>query len=314
MIDWSLGSTCNYKCSYCPTSLHDGKSGWHKAEYIYRSAEKIISHYQTSGRKCCFQFTGWEPTFHPQFLEIIKTLKKYDCYVMIISNGSREKSWRKEVVAYIDQINITYHWEFANFEIFQETISFLWTHLNVNVNVTMGLEDFEERKKIVNALRELAKEVPIWVTAKPLLIDFWSQLYDYTEDQLAFIETSNASTYFDIEKWNNTDESWIRWENIGNMSKTRWLMVLVSPHWRQRLNAANIVAAKNNNWYGWSCYIWLESLVIEMNGDIYRWRCRVWWRLWNVQDEDILLPMKWVKCEKRSCSCLSDIQTTKIMK
>ena len=28
VVNWCLGNTCNYKCSYCPSSLHDGSNRW----------------------------------------------------------------------------------------------------------------------------------------------------------------------------------------------------------------------------------------------------------------------------------------------
>ena len=34
VVDWSMGSRCNYSCSYCPSVLHDGKSDWATLEQI----------------------------------------------------------------------------------------------------------------------------------------------------------------------------------------------------------------------------------------------------------------------------------------
>ena len=27
-IDWTLGNSCNFSCSYCPDNLHDGTANW----------------------------------------------------------------------------------------------------------------------------------------------------------------------------------------------------------------------------------------------------------------------------------------------
>ncbi|SVC84341.1 uncharacterized protein METZ01_LOCUS337195, partial [marine metagenome] len=27
-VDWSVGSTCNFSCSYCPDELHNGSTLW----------------------------------------------------------------------------------------------------------------------------------------------------------------------------------------------------------------------------------------------------------------------------------------------
>ena len=69
VVNWLLGTTCNFSCSYCPSWLHEGDVGWpnnyHKwpsrsvqdvKEFIFRA----ITHY--APKKIYFEFTGGEVT------------------------------------------------------------------------------------------------------------------------------------------------------------------------------------------------------------------------------------------------------------
>ena len=45
VVDWSMGSRCNYSCSYCPPVLHDGKSDWATLDQIQGFFDKLEEHY-----------------------------------------------------------------------------------------------------------------------------------------------------------------------------------------------------------------------------------------------------------------------------
>ena len=34
VVNWNLGNTCNYSCSYCPPVLNNGSYGWNDFEII----------------------------------------------------------------------------------------------------------------------------------------------------------------------------------------------------------------------------------------------------------------------------------------
>ena len=124
---------------------------------------------------------------HPQIKEILSFVKQQDCFVSLISNGSMPIKWWGGVSKYIDSINITYHGEFAEYEKFIHLIKFLSSQMRVHINVTMHPDDFSERQEIVESLLS-ESDMDISLTAKPLLIDFGTELYPYTSEQLAFIK------------------------------------------------------------------------------------------------------------------------------
>jgi len=294
LIDWTLWTTCNYSCSYCPEVLHNGSKPWVPKNIVFSIVENIIGHYKKIGQKYCFQFTGGEPTLHPDFLEIIKHIKLLGGRVAIISNASRTVKWWSEAVKYLDNINITYHWEFASKKHFLELIPMLSKETRVNINVTMDPNYFDERQEIVNTLSNLSDIHNISVTAKPLFINFWKDLYDYNQEQLNFLQ-------------------WFYSHTQGNFTnQVRWEMKKVSFNNCEVIKPANIISCWENSWFWWQCNIWLELLVINIEGDIYKWHCKVGWKLGNIYtDTNFIFPTQGEICDKWDCNCAADIFTSK---
>ena len=62
-IDWTLGNSCNFSCSYCPDNLHDGTANWVSLEDCETFVRKTITHYsQINKNYFIFQIMGGEPT------------------------------------------------------------------------------------------------------------------------------------------------------------------------------------------------------------------------------------------------------------
>ncbi len=90
VVDWALGNFCNYECSYCPKSLHDGSSKWAATNQVVTLSEQIIGHYQGLGKKTFFKFTGGEPSLYKGMLTVLQRIKALGAYAAMNSNGSRE--------------------------------------------------------------------------------------------------------------------------------------------------------------------------------------------------------------------------------
>ena len=45
VVNWCLGNTCNFECSYCPASLHDGSTRWPKPEVIKNFIARVKDQY-----------------------------------------------------------------------------------------------------------------------------------------------------------------------------------------------------------------------------------------------------------------------------
>ena len=68
VVNWCLGNTCNFSCSYCPKNLHDGSYKWPELEKIKAFIKRVVD--QTFPRKVYFELTGGEVTLCKYFTEI----------------------------------------------------------------------------------------------------------------------------------------------------------------------------------------------------------------------------------------------------
>ena len=101
-INWCLTSICNFNCTYCPESLHDGKSKGPKFSQVIDVIVKIVG--SNPNLQKFFEFTGGEVTYYKNIIEIARFIKLNGANVGIISNGSRKISFWKKLRPFLDHI------------------------------------------------------------------------------------------------------------------------------------------------------------------------------------------------------------------
>lgn len=76
-----IGTFCNYKCDFCYY-----KSKLHSKTPL----QVILNRFETLYNLGCrdFDLSGGEPTIHPDFIKIIEIIKKRNCKVSTLTNGS----------------------------------------------------------------------------------------------------------------------------------------------------------------------------------------------------------------------------------
>ncbi len=112
-ILWDLGRNCNYDCSYCWPSVHN-RDGEHKSlETMISTADKLITEW-ANDNSIRWNFGGGEPTINPYFLDFIKYLKNRNQFILVTSNGSRPRKYWKDAIQYINSVNLSVHFEFAD--------------------------------------------------------------------------------------------------------------------------------------------------------------------------------------------------------
>ncbi|MDZ4730139.1 MAG: radical SAM protein [Xanthomonadales bacterium] len=93
--DWSLMTTCNFRCAYC---FHSNRSLGAKIAPP-ASAEKLTEFFDNSGMRWHLHLTGGEPFHYPDFLELCERLTKRH----VISINSNVDS--PKVLKFVERIN-----------------------------------------------------------------------------------------------------------------------------------------------------------------------------------------------------------------
>ena len=70
VVNWCLGNTCNYECSYCPSGLHDSSKRWPSIDVIKNFITNIKK--ANPEKKLYFEFTGGEVTLYKDFIDVCK--------------------------------------------------------------------------------------------------------------------------------------------------------------------------------------------------------------------------------------------------
>lgn len=85
-IEINLWLACNHKCIFCMSWMARNKVLWfEKKETIFSEIEQLFSKGYTS-----LWFLWWEPTLHPDFLDIVLYAKTRGfSHIEVISNGSK---------------------------------------------------------------------------------------------------------------------------------------------------------------------------------------------------------------------------------
>ena len=294
VVNWCLGNTCNFSCSYCPKNLHDGSIRWPDVDKVKRFIKRVID--QVSPRKVYFEFTGGEVTLYREFTEVCQYVTSLGARVGLISNGSRTLRWWEENKQYIDHVCISYHPEFSDADHFINVVNALHNDLRVHTNVMMSPEKFDQCLDVAKRLRDISN---ISIALQPLIVDFGDTLYTYTDEQHNIINN----------QWELIGK-YVKWDKSFDYYRGAMSMVFPDGTTQQR-SAHRFINEKNNDWSGWNCYAGCEQIIIDLSGHVYRGWCRVGGRLGHIHDQEIMIPSDPVLCHKTMCHCNFDIMSTK---
>jgi MoaA/NifB/PqqE/SkfB family radical SAM enzyme len=127
-VNWNLGKRCNFNCSYCPSSIHDNHSLFVPESAILEGAKLIFSKIPQQQR-IRFTFTGGEPTLHPAYLKLVKTVaERPKTIIATNTNGTRHAEYLSELNQ-LSALYISVHFEFTQLEKLARKLE----HLNRNL-------------------------------------------------------------------------------------------------------------------------------------------------------------------------------------
>jgi MoaA/NifB/PqqE/SkfB family radical SAM enzyme len=294
VVNWCLGNTCNYKCSYCPTALHDSSVRWPELAVIKNFIMNVKA--QHPGKQLYFEFTGGEVTMYKHFIEVCQFCKEQGVKVGLISNGSRTVRYWEENKQYFDHVCLSFHPEFADPEHFIEIVKTINQDIRTHVNIMMSPEKFDFCYDVANRVKDLGD---ISMALQPLIHDFGDTLYDYTDAQKEIFSKQHELIVKHIKHTKQFDYY-------------RGAMRAVNDQGQSMIAGAHrFISNKTNDWSGWKCYAGVEQLIVDMDGTVRRGWCKVGENIGNIYDRFLKLPKAPVICPKTMCHCNFDIMCTK---
>lgn len=299
-VNWCLGNTCNFSCSYCPSFLHDGSVPWIPIDEVLPFVDRVVDHYvDRLGKQMYVEFTGGEVTLFKDFLRLTQALKDRGQWTGIITNGSRTPRFWEQAKDLIDHVCVSYHPEQGDADHMISTINQISDQVDVHVNI-MIKPDHDDFEKALRVAERIATETHnITIDLQTLLVDLGSVPYEYQDGQIDRVLALGRELKKTVRERRDRDP----WTYRGSMKMIGDGEIIQSP--------GTFVSERTNNWNGWWCAAGLEQIVIDYNGDIFRGWCKQGGLIGNVRDEEIHFPTTGVVCQTNFCHCNFDIMCTK---
>lgn len=283
LVTWDLSGKCNYRCSYCPSFLHDGKAGWPDYETVLSFVDTIATLKQD--KKVCYRFSGGEPTYWKHFTDLIKYIKGKGHYVSLLTNSSRDIDYFSDINEYVDGMIMSYHPEYSDPEHFINISKVM--DCPIAVNLMLLPDSFDNTVNIAKQLYDNSK-LAIW----PKVI------HDKSESM-----TNDVAGYTDEQS--NFIKQWPYFRKLDDSKIHRGELLLDGTV----VSANDLIMNGLNKHKGWTCYSGVDQINVSIEGLVYKADCQVGGSIGSISN--FTLPTEPQICNKDSCTCLSDIYIRK---
>lgn len=303
-VNWHLGNTCTYKCSYCDPILNNGSIPWVSLERCKQVVDAILDTYSKRFGKEIFMFelTGGEPTVYPHIDEFSTYLKSLNIQVSLCTNGSRSLRWWDKFGSNFASITNSYHAEFTNVEHLVKVCNLLRSKgVNAHSLVLLDPNNFEKVKQDIEYMKEHGT-FGVFVRKVYKRNEHSNDSRDYTEEQLEYFKHNSyipAKVAVPIDQDLIHQAFWVDEQN--KLEET---------------NENFIVGTPLNNFKKWKCFGGIDTLSLDIRGYIYPAYCFTGqenlmgnWRTDNIND--IRWPTNPMDCESL-CTCVHDVKSRKI--
>lgn len=281
LVEWQLGNGCNYNCSYCHTMFKIGDKTFPTPEKMLEITKDIIFHYDDLGRDVAFEFIGGEPTLLDKLPDIGRSLHNHPVNISIRTNGSASIEWWQKMRKYVSQVVISVHKEFCDLDHIMNLVNFLKNDpngheikLKVLVPVTHKEDHYAWGRDVVNRLQ-----------------------HNFGVGEIQFLYSNfgrGSSQYlpYTPQQWKQADDisrGQIDQEKLENIPVTQ-----------QTVKKA--ITKQSHNFYGYTCFSGIETIVIDQEGDAWRGWCRQGGKIGNIFRDQISWPTEPIICELQNCN------------
>lgn len=273
-ITWECTTVCNYRCSYCWPSCHDGKYKWPDDTQV----TKLINYIKdfSDGKKVTLDIMGGEPTIWPKFKEFCNSVSDFT-EITFSSNGSRTVRWWNDFNASISQLLFSYHPEYASTEHFIDILSTVDKRYRT---VVLILYHPDHKEKCLDAYNKF-KDSNLQIVCMMKAINF----LDYTKEELDDLLTLS-------------------------FSKTKIPMPDFNPtFYVDDVETDPDIFTKNrkNVFLNWECNLGQNYRYIKADGNVHGSACFISESLGNVYFDDSLKEPSPMVCTSNFCDCIIDV-------
>ena len=293
-ILWQITTACTYTCSYCPKELHTGRSHDIDLEELDSFLDKM------SSKQFTVNFTGGEPTIHPQYLDVLRKIKERGIKVISDTNLSRTVRFYEEAAPLVDNWCVSIHP--SMFEWNEEKIRTLANSSYTVVYLMMDPRHWDLAMKYWEILKTIPRIKIIIVKC----LSNWSGsdwVGNYTNEQQEFFNTAPSIYTFTQEEINSLKHNyeWLQ----DQASDVTW-----NDGSTDMLEPDQLMKEGKHNFKGWSCEVGEEVVVVNPTCDISLGTCGTR-HLGNWKNFNLSMLSDPIICPKDFCHCGVDIKSTK---
>jgi organic radical activating enzyme len=298
IVDWVLGNFCNYKCSYCFPGSNTGDQRPPKiSEEIKDNIRHMVSEIKKHQKKekiINFTLAGGEPTMYHDLENLVSFLKTLGI-VTLITNGSRTLDWWENHWKYFDNIIISYHTEFANYDHIHQLSMFLSSKTSVSLHVMMHYENFNNSVAIFHKFYQDLLDYKITILPKFIRLNDGQLPYTNEEKKILLnLPLTKKSS-----------------ETILNKH-----VFIKSENFTEKFILTGVGHLKGSYRDNYKCAAHIQFLQIDRFGNVGKMSCGTKFnKEVNILDADFITKFKiekeYVQCKSSNCNCLGLHQTAK---
>lgn len=295
VVEWMLGNTCNYDCSFCGDMFKSGSQRFLELSTYKNTIDKVIN--QSHHKKTWFKLTGGEPTLYPNLIELLNYIKEKGQFTYIISNGSRTLRFWEEIKTTnsLDIIAFSYHPEqTSNIQHLLDVVElFKDTSTTVLVNITCLPKYFDEA---ILAFDTVKKKSIALVNLQQINDDYGMTKYSDSQKKILLNYSHTKTDNYHLKKASNISSEYAY--HYGLIKYTFNDGSEVTNH------AIHFIKTEQDNFFGYRCDIGIEYIRIEYE-KVIRATCRAG-ETWSIYDENIFQKNP-IICPYTKCNCTLDM-------
>ena len=300
-VEWKLGNTCNFNCSFCGIDNKSGSEYWLDLDNYISVCKKLMD---TTSEKIFFQFTGGEPSLYPKLIDLLTFIKKQGHHTSMFSNGSRTLRWWSELAELnlLDILNLTIHVEqgidvdhiINIIKLFEQKPVFVFGQS------TAPVSHFDQA---YSAHKKILEHTCVVANLKPITTGYRHDLYidKYSPEQLEILK-------------NNIIVKSVNYDKVKPTGVKHFASIMLLTYDNgviKKYPSYKLIAEGLNSFTGWNCSIGMNSLNIVYD-KIYRGICRQGGVLKHITESDISFATDEIICKLERCSCASDLEEKKV--